>query len=628
MRRFAALITKEIAQHAAAWLGLAAFMAMTWGLLALSVLMAPATVTYLEAHATFLRGFLTLEALALGNRLVVAEWHARTQLFLEALPLGRYDVLVTKLVLGAVVLLGMANASLFATLIMASTREPIELGFVLLLFTRTSAYVLWLWSFLFVMGLLGKLRFPAYLAIGLFVGLLASQTDLEIARFGPFALVDQHLPLERAVWPWEALAWSAGLTLAHVGIALALVTVREGSIAEALSSPMSQRDKAAFGIFSLAALFAVGYWSDTGERPPFSWPEGALVLRSERAPIEVFYARDAAREDATHALSLLEGSLAPLGEALGWDALPTVRVALRESLDGETLEPVAIRDEDGVLVRANFRRTSEWDEVAFVADLVHGTIDEHTDDRATFEPAHWALDGFSRWWAARARPDARARWRSIAAIAARRETIDGALFRRWASTEERLGDPVASAIAFEAIRALDEGERGEVPVRLARALFSERAPEDSRVVITTWLRPPESILREHGGVDLDALAARVRERLASEPASPIDGARASLSIEAHDGDVRDLVVSVDFGAGVPEGTVVSVGHLETGPFDRTYAPWDLERSDVSMRAGHTHAMVRVPGRYGPGQRVLVVADVRMPGVGATVRVLAERRVIE
>ena len=54
----------------------------------------PVTMSYLDAHAGFMRFTVTVAGMALGNRLVVAEMQGRTQRFLESLPLRPIEPLV------------------------------------------------------------------------------------------------------------------------------------------------------------------------------------------------------------------------------------------------------------------------------------------------------------------------------------------------------------------------------------------------------------------------------------------------------------------------------------------------------------------------------------------------------
>ena len=96
MRRLGGLLSKELWHHGAVLLMVGGFIALVQCFLLLGAALGPRTITMLEAHANFTRVFLPLLGLALGHRLVVREYHAHTQRFLEALPVRRVEVLAVK----------------------------------------------------------------------------------------------------------------------------------------------------------------------------------------------------------------------------------------------------------------------------------------------------------------------------------------------------------------------------------------------------------------------------------------------------------------------------------------------------------------------------------------------------
>ncbi|HBQ13754.1 MAG TPA: hypothetical protein DEF51_22330, partial [Myxococcales bacterium] len=100
MDRILTLLSKELQQHGAVVAAVLAFLAMIGGLLLLGTEVGPRTITMLEAHASFVRIFLPLFGMALGHRLVVREYASPTHTFLTSLPIHRWEVLLTKYLLG------------------------------------------------------------------------------------------------------------------------------------------------------------------------------------------------------------------------------------------------------------------------------------------------------------------------------------------------------------------------------------------------------------------------------------------------------------------------------------------------------------------------------------------------
>lgn len=639
MRRISSLVWKELAQHGAVLAALALFLAGCWALLMLLLLAAPATVTYVEVHATMMRFFVVLTGLALGNRLVVAEYQGRTQLFLEALPIGRLELLSVKLVLGLAMMELVALGSMLATLAVAATREPIDPAFVAILGARTAIYTLFLWSWFFAMGFVGRLRFPIYLAIALVLIYLSSATELELARFGPIALVAEDFPLERTELPIEALLVTLGLSAAWIVLAMVLASLREGSIAEALAKRMSMREMVTIGLVFFAALIGWGELSPPNERPPFRFPD-AGVARSASLPIEVMYVRDEALPDAEALIARLEPELGALRDALGWEVLPTIRVALADRLDGATFEPVVVGEDDGVMLRANFRRGPEWDEDAFVSEVVARAIDDHTGGRALWEPIEWPRDGISTWWPHRDEatlPDAivlRALW------ATRSRGPDAARLHAWDRTLQYEGERVGAALAGTGIQALEDARGASAVIALGRALFGDEVPDDSRAVVRAWLRPTPEVLHESTGLSeaelVSAWTAWLVEARTRRELAPAIGAlphgEASLAFEQDETlSVPALVARITLDRPPATGTTVSLLHLGIGPFDEYVWPWEPQREERAWPCAPSGECertieIRLPGRYGTGQRAWVSLDVEGTplGVGVGARVAHER----
>ncbi len=624
MSRLTALIVKELRQHLGAFVLLALFLVGTWCFLSLGAIISPATVTWMEVHAEFARLFVPVAGLALGNRLVVAEYHGRTQLFVEALPLRRAEMFAVKYGLGGLVLAIVCAGSVLATAALASLREPMDALFVSLVGVRTLVFAFFLWSWFFAMGFLGRLRATAYVVqiVALFV--VAAASDLELVHFGPIALVGPELPLERVEWPTSALVVTAALGAFFLALAAVLGLTREGSITERLARRMSQGEKVTAGVLAIAGLIAAAELDPPNQRPPFSFPaEG--VLRRDDAALEIFYVSEERRPDAEALAARAAPALVALAADLGWESAPMVRVAHRESLDGEVFEPVEVGDDDGVLVRANLRAAAD-DLDPLIAEVLARAIDDHSDGRASFEPLAWARDGIAghRAWG-RPLPD-RVTARAIAALRGR--TITAELLTRWDVLVEGAGDEAARAIATVAARQIAE-LRGEAALlALGRALFEEVPSRTIGPTIAYARRPIERALADEAGIDASELARALegwRERETARLAPllvEVPEGRAILGVEPS-AVGHDLVVRVTLAHAPPEGAVLSVGHVAVGPFDAPITRWDEARTEVAWPGG-TSAELRVVGRYASGDRVRVVADVSSDALGVPVRLGAAR----
>ena len=79
MRRILAILQKELLEHGAVLLALTMLLSFVWGMLLLANAAATRTITMLEVHEKFVWFFIPLTGVALGNRLVVREYHGRTR---------------------------------------------------------------------------------------------------------------------------------------------------------------------------------------------------------------------------------------------------------------------------------------------------------------------------------------------------------------------------------------------------------------------------------------------------------------------------------------------------------------------------------------------------------------------
>ncbi len=629
MRRIAGLLKKEMWEHGALVLGLLLLVGFVLMMLLIGALSATRTITILETHANFVRFFIPLIALALGNRLVVREYHGRTQRFLEALPIRRVEVVIVKVTAGIMILSIACMASLLLSALAAIVREPVTLRWLALVAMRSEVFVFVLWSVLFMMGLLGRWRIPIYLGIGLFLLILGSTTDVEIGRFGPFALVGDMLVLERQTLPltdlWQSVALGAGALAA--GFALALLG--EGSIAEALSRRMTQREKATFAMAFVGGLIVLGTAGEKKTKEPFSFQRDEVV---RTGGVEVLYFHDRHRRAAEEIAALLSSDRARLRRDLLLSSLAPVHIALRETLDARTVERVELEDADGILLRANFI-ADHFDRGALRSAALERVIEHATDGRALFEPHAWVRTGLAAMLAYEGEservPAMRALWM------ARQRAPSWALLARWQRTEERYGPAAAQGVAYAAASTIVSLRTRARWLAFARSIVGEEPPWGMRAVWEERSEPPIARLMRHVGISERELIAGWRvqnERWRADPRfaelHAVPHARSAISIERGEGDLRTVRWSVRFTHGAPEReSICTLVHAALGPFDRPLRVDELSREErpcAELASGGE----RLVGRYAPGERVLLAVEVDSPGIlGAAIRVHSERREI-
>lgn len=548
--------------------------------------------------------FGTLTAVVLGNRLVVREYTGRTQLFLEALPLSRARVLLTKWLLGAFALLGVA-ASAVALNLWWQSSERIEAIDAARAFSRGALFLLCVWAFCFLAGLLGRVRLAAWLLVGSFYG--ASNTmGFDATRLPPATLVGEALGLSRA-WPSGA---ELATTLAVVAVGLlgaaALALLKEGALAQALGQKASSREF----VFILTSFVGLGVLADQlkaeRKQPPFAL-QGAATVDTPLVPVAVMPTGDFPEEEAQALAERLAARFEGLGEALELPRQSGAWVLPQSGLDREVTLRGALSDSDGIVLQANVAAPS-FEVPMLQAEFVHALLAEHTRNRALREDRHWFLDGFSHWWVARGDPDRLAL--QVQRAAATPEPITAAQLTRWEETEDALGDALSSARAHLVLEALARS-RGEAAVlALARSAF-QRPQGDARA----WLfdRGLEGLLAREG-LNLVGLAADAEALRQHGAAEPFAGT-ATLSQRALGGRQVELSVSLE---GLPPGAPWRAFLLQLQPWEGAVLPERRQRFDA-----FTPQLV-LPVPVSSGDRVLVQVELDDEALGCARRVFSQR----
>ncbi|MEQ9073436.1 MAG: ABC transporter permease [Sandaracinaceae bacterium] len=608
MDRILTLLSKELQQHGAVIAAVLAFLVMIGGLLLLGTEVGPRTITMLEAHASFVRIFLPLFGMALGHRLVVREYASPTHTFLTSLPIHRWEVLLTKYLLGLALVGFTAGSSLVVTGLVASLREPVTHAWLALVMVRTEVFAVALWSVLFALGLFGRWRFPLYLGLGLGLIFLGTSTDVALSRFWPFALVDETFVLERLAPPWGALAGTSALAAALVALGFWLGAGREGRLLEGLSAPMSLRQKAGIALgfaFALVILEVLDL-----ERPPDAFVfESETVARHGR--VSVLHGEGDAAEAALLAATL-DDDLSRAADLLGLEALGPVFVAPRADLGPSEVEHEPLdEDEPGVLVRAAWPHPG-FETARFRAFTLARAIEKATEGRARHEPRVWVLVGLSHHLVS---ADAPPEWSRRAAWLARQRAPRFGSLRQRQRLEERFGAPAADAWAWTAFEAL-AAEADALSLRaFVRDVLGPPAWPPVEV-IATRIEPVEARMADHTGVHADALEAAWRARLAPLEAG-LERMRAEVEVE-RDGGLRGVRARA---IGGDEETCVLL-HAALGPFDLPLEREALDREEAPC--GQLDERV-VLGRYGPGDRVFV--GVERAALGGWLRLHASRRTV-
>lgn len=584
-----------------------------------------------------LLSFLPLIALIVGNRLIVREYLSGTRVFVEGLPIGPHLPLLLKYLLGFTYIALVAAMMVALAAFRAGLADDATADYILLIYGKTLVMVSLYWSVVFCFSLCGYLRIALYLLTGAIIALIAFYPGLDSTRFAPFALMEDDLFVyERDIIPWVDIAITLSLSLAITVLGFALTRLGEGSVIERLAKPMTRRDYVALGVLAAAGLTIWATLLERSEREPIDF-SSTHVLRLTDPDISVLYL-DADYQDSAEAISeRVSQSLAMMQAELGLPRLPTVRLILSPSREKHDIDYAT---SDGVLITANWLEHDSYDNAILDSVILHGVLSTVTRGRAMFEPYHWVLDGFTRWWVEQGtgkvndEHHAELVSRALMVLDRYEESVD--LIRGWQLLADRFAYPSAEALAWAAFSYL-ESEQGRsrvtglasefltVPVgsTLVASLADRQRPVEERVEAAIsmslqdfnngwqqWLEQQRDLpLVKAMLKDIPAITGEII--LQTDP-SGVHSVKALY--RRLDEESPKILAAI-------EGKCI-LKHDYIGPFDTEFEVTD-DYEDI--KECRTEKVVHViESTYAPGDRIFVALDFEGPAFHQPIRLHAER----
>jgi hypothetical protein len=633
-----ALIGKDVREHGAAAIGL---LVASLALVALAIAQnreAAFSMSPFEVVRFALITFVPLIVLTVGNRLIVREYLSGTRLFVEALPVGSLRPLLIKYLLGALFLSLLALVLLASCVLGSSAADdvtPLWLGQLLL---KTLVVMCLYWSIVFCFSLCGHLRIVLYLVTLGIVALVAWMPAIDATRFAPFRLLDRDLfVFERDLTPVVDMLWTLGLAAAFVVTGFVIARLGNGSVAERLARPMTRRDFVVLGVLVVAGAGLAGAIAENRTREPIRFGNNT-VLRVAEPAIEMYFASEAYRARSEAFLQSVQNAIEPMQARLGIDALPITRLALRPSRERHDIDYGTL---DGVYVAANWLEHDSYDDSVLVAVVLHGLLTARTAGRAPFEPHHWVLDGFTRWWAETLgdpeslRDSHRDELLARAVFVVSRLDQEADLVTGWQGIADNFGYPSAEALAFSAVLYVAETQGVEAVFALGRSFLAEPVGASVLASLADRRRPAWQRFQEATGTTRNEFTSGWATWLASQAREP--GVAAQLGLVPS----LDPVFSVDSSDPTQPAIVAGYRQSDSGtPGDvhqdaRCFLRYGaLSAFDYEFEVGHEdereslcaadEAAHRISGLHGAGDRVYVALEFESPDFHQPLRLGARR----
>ncbi|MCB1061302.1 MAG: ABC-2 transporter permease [Verrucomicrobiae bacterium] len=499
-----ALIRKELRQHwwAMLLIGLLSVLGVGWIIL-LTVMQGQAgsQLFALRLHAWLL----ALSALVLGNRLVVAEYSSKTQIFLESLPLPRLRIVLVKYFLGFIIMFLCAGIGLGVAMLVGARTEVFTLRFVGILLARYFCYTAFVYSCFFGMGFLGRYRFAAYAIIVAGIALLVRSKDVALHELAPVYLVGGTFPFEREVYPTEALLITGGIALGFFLLAIILAATREGSVSSLLGERMSYRDKISLTALCFGLLVTFFVIDERKEKDPYQMAGGVSAEDTRLAEVTVAPVSKQARALAAD----LGKDLDEMAEYLGLTEMPPIFLIDRPDLDPDQFEHGYVADAEGVILRTPFTH-EDWRYAQCVERISGDIIESATNSRAMKEDRFWVIDGFTLYWPHRGDPEAPLDKDHHLLLRALYGTdILGGLknpddLLQWFAHQRVVGHEITSGIGWSMLRVLEQQAGPEAAQSFMRSVLAEQAPKNALTSLRELKHPASQRFRDHTGLELSA----------------------------------------------------------------------------------------------------------------------------
>ncbi|ASJ76001.1 hypothetical protein [Granulosicoccus antarcticus] len=637
------LLGKDIREHrlAAVFLGGGA-LAMVLLLLAWNS-EAPYSMSPFEIVRFALMSFLPLIALIVGNRLIVREYLSGTRLFVEALPVGPTLPLLLKFLLGWFYLATLAVVMVLMAAHEAGIADDVTQDYVLLIIGKTLIMTSLYWSVVFCFSLCGHLRIALYLVSAALIALIAWYPGIDSGRVAPFGLMDDQLfVFERDLVPWCDMLGTIFMALMFTLAGFILTRVGEGSVVERLAKPMTRRDYVALGVLAASGLAIWTSLLEKNSREPVEFSSEYVVRMSDPA-VSVLYLEDDYEASAQRLAQRLSKSLSSLQASLGIAQMPDVKLALAPERKPHEFDYATA---DGVFITANWLQHDSYDDAILDSVILHGVLSAQTGGRAMFEPYHWVLDGFTRWWVEHGadglNPEHQAELVARALWVLETEPAAAQLITRWQLSADRFSYPSAESLAWAAMMYLEQSQGREKVLALANEFLVRPVAgntigslKDRRVKVglrlekvlgmpiesfqtawQAWLlaqRDDESVQRYLSSIP--ALTGRLSMGRTAEGAQQVEAwyepATSTLNLQT---DLSRL-----------SGKCI-MKHDYIGPFDTELEVSD-EYEDIAACRTDMKAHV-LDSYYSPGDRVYFALDYEGPVFHQPIRLHAERLTIQ
>ena len=581
---------------------------------------------------------LPLIAFIMGNRLVSAEFLGHTRQFVEALPIKSWVFVSIKYFLGLFYMASLALAAIAYAWLLSDSGDALDENLLRIIAIKTLSVVFFIWGVVFCFSFFGYLRFALYVALGLVVMTLIFYPEFNEKEFGPFALLDSGVfAFERDELPVKAVFQTLAMGAVFSVGGFLLPLMREGSLLEALAKPVSRSNLVVLGVIGVGVLATLGALFESWEKEEYQFSSDHVVSQTT-PPISILYQEPQHLSQSQVLLDAIETQIVSLQSELDLGELPTVRVVLDTDLSADNVNDVRFSNADGVLLRANYLSYNSYSMAVLNTNVIHQLIQFVSGSRRTFEPYHWLLDGFSRWWV-ESNVDIKQHEHELFARALYglnflESPVD--LSGNWQWIADAVNYPTAEALAYTAFRYFEQEYGRDKVLELANIILAPTVSESVVGMVKDRLTGMQKPFAALTGASLDDFFYQWQEWLEAKSSDPsiskllesLPMVSATVSTQIDVNGVQRLVGNYNFDNGevLAVDASCSMQHVLVSPFDYEigYTSGELDVQPCST----VNPVHDVSSYYAAGDRVFVAFEYKAQSFNQALRVGAYRLVIE
>ena len=394
---FRSLLYKEFRAHRLQFSILSIFLFLAYGLIIFMSFKSGSDGSAFQ-RLTYIYHSIFLTAIAMLSRfLFVDEFKTDTRMFLDALPIHRWKVILVKIIISYAVTFLFSSIAILCITLALKEQENMTIEFFFMLVTRFGLYAVFLATFSFTLSLLGKYRIALWV---LFV-LPAVNKDIYepaydfIHSLPAFQLL-KNAGFEREFWPISAIVWSCVLIIVLTASSYFLALFRNSNIVYFLYKKMS--DKERFTVIAITFCLLILIVLKGHDDKPLS---RLGMIEHEEAGIQFYLARldllTAADKDI-EVLSKITHEIVVSLNKMGISPEHCADLVMIESTDFDDEQLCAyelIDNETVVLLTADYKN-EQFVRAYAIGTALYGYIDQYSKGRSLVRrDGAWIAHGVS-----------------------------------------------------------------------------------------------------------------------------------------------------------------------------------------------------------------------------------------